>query len=206
MNDWYEYYKNRVNKRYHNHIVSKYKPFTDMIMSTNRSLQALGKLHFNIELGCGIGSITKVLCELGALNHRLYDCNPYMLELAEKNLKKFIDQYHVVTEYRNITTNEAWSNFNAWERFILTKVKDNVGIKIVHSHGVLEHFDDDEIYSTLSYWQDDCIHYHYVPSHKYKEPSFGDERLLTADAWKQITGMNVIEFNNGYDYIITNNR
>ena len=72
---------------------------------------------------------------------------------------------------------------------------------IVHSHGVLEHMQDDDIKTAVQNWPLQS-QFHYVPSSKYKEQSFGDERLMDSETWKKLTDSKIVEFNDGYDYMI----
>jgi hypothetical protein len=41
-----------------------------------------------------------------------------------------------------------------------------------------------------------------VPGEKYKEPSFGDERLLSIEKWMDLNPTDIIEFNEGFDLIL----
>ena len=75
---------------------------------------------------------------------------------------------------------------------------------IIHSHGVLEHFEDHEIHEILHYQKAiSPLLIHYVPSDKYTYKSFGDERLLSKEYWKEnFNPTEIIEFNSGYDLIL----
>ena len=65
------------------------------------------------------------------------------------------------------------------------------------SHGVLEHFNDDDIKMIC----ENCPHsIHYVPLDKYVTPSFGDERLLPYEHWLEVaTPITWMLFNNDHD-------
>ena len=59
---------------------------------------------------------------------------------------------------------------------------------MVVTHGVLEHFSDDDIMKIISTYDNDNVLFqaHYVPTDRYKSPSFGDERLLAPEAWNAL--------------------
>lgn len=60
----------------------------------------------------------------------------------------------------------------------------NTSVDVCCTHGVLEHFSDEDIYKILNkYKQNNIYNIHYVPLNGYAKPSFGDERLLPADYW-----------------------
>ena len=179
---WYDFYKNKVNKQYYYHITRKYKPFIDEIKKELREDQYT---HL-IEMGCGIGSITKYfLKKLPYNKYTVIDNDVQMLGLTAKNFQDVISE-NVIIQLFDIT-------------FPYFQTGD-----IIHSHGVLEHFDDcfieKIIYSQLKVAP---IVIHYVPSNKYDYKSFGDERLLSKEYWmKHFNPTEIIEFNNGYDLIL----
>jgi hypothetical protein len=73
---------------------------------------------------------------------------------------------------------------------------------VIHSHGLLEHFSDEDIRKIIKASCNDGarVIVHYVPSDRYEQPSFGDERLMSAGQWHEIVAPhNIIEFNDGYD-------
>ena len=174
---WYDFYKHRVNISYLLHVETKYAVFIDAIM------KMLKPNDLVLEAGCGIGNISKILYQrLPTCNYLLYDNSHKILDLCKDN----------------IGTNVGVTYYN-----ILKELPD-VKIDLIHSHGVLEHFNDKEIITIIKNQlkvSDTLLHY--VPSNKYKSPSFGDERLLSKEGWKALINPNeIIEFNNGYDLIL----
>ena len=85
----------------------------------------------------------------------------------------------------------------------LTRFSHNGGL--VHSHGVLEHLSPGDIQQVIRR-QKQCYSrvIHYVPSNRYTYKSFGNELLLSKQQWvKLVHPDKVIEFNNGYDLILS---
>jgi hypothetical protein len=73
---------------------------------------------------------------------------------------------------------------------------------VVHSHGMLEHFDDHTIRDVIRAHSHARVQVHYVPG-LYDEPTFGDERLMPAESWMDICAPNqIIKFNDGLDYAL----
>lgn len=73
---------------------------------------------------------------------------------------------------------------------------------VVHSHGMLEHFDDHTIRDVILAHSHARVQVHYVPG-LYDEPTFGDERLLPAEAWMDICAPDrIVKFNGGLDYAL----
>ena len=172
MNAWFEFYKDRVGERYASYFMERYEPFLEMVRHN------LGDL--NAEFGCGIGTVTKVL---GIhVKYDLLDNNLAMLELAEDNVKNACGLIQLIAHD---------IRFPAYAKYDLC-----------YSHGVLEHFGISDVKKIIKH-QLKCSNklIHYVPSYKYEKPSFGDERLMDKAYWEQF-GCEVIEFNDGYDYIL----
>lgn len=207
MSKWYNYYKDRVNDRYSKHINKKYAPFIEKLVTTGRTLQVLGLNPIFIELGCGIGSITKAINNIDdSFIHIMIDNDIQILELSKQNV--LAD--NIFRHCNDILSPRLVTMLNGKLQCFREMVNNNC-TPIIHSHGVLEHFDDamlNTFFKHFKHYNDmadiEILHFHYVPSHKYDTPSFGDERLLTVDFWENISKMKVHEFNEGYDYIITN--
>jgi hypothetical protein len=108
-----------------------------------------------MELGCGIGSISKAVAKHGKSSYG-FDISSDMVELANRNVGD--NRFYI----ENIFTAELPSDI----------------LKV--SHGVLEHFTDEQILSVTKRCNNSI---HYVPLDKYKTPSFGDERLLPYQYW-----------------------
>lgn len=188
MQDWYDIYKERMNKRYTDHIARKYKTFIDAIIATE-------SFTF-IELGCGAGNITKALRQHPTHStHLLVDNCPRMLSLALENnvspMCSFVCS-DITVPHNNLT-------FPRLQK------------RTVHSHGVLEHFSDKQIQKILmnaNLYAPKQVHY--VPGAKYETPSRGDERLMSISQWEDILSkvdipqlkFEVSTFNDGYDILI----
>lgn len=107
------------------------------------------------EIGCGIGSVSKALIKEG-FDCQGFDLCPSMVALANSNVGKEI--------------------FSEGDIFTKTLFADCIPI----SHGVLEHFTDEQILSITKRAKHSI---HYVPLDKHITPSFGDERLLPYQYW-----------------------
>lgn len=159
---WAEFYSDRIGNRYFDYFCEKYEDFLDIILMHTPS-----RYHGIGEFGCGIGNTTKFLLAETDQIHYCYDNDHEMIELARKNL-----DHHPETLVHHHDIREP-----------MIRRYD-----MIHSHGVLEHFDDHEIIRILSnYGNMTNVQVHYVPVDGYKEPSFGDERLLTVDDWRRLT-------------------
>lgn len=182
---WANFYRDRLNDKYFELVCDKYLPF---IREIQMVLDASPADPVNVtEFGCGIGTITKALMNYSSLdNYTVIDNDQLMLELTKKNLEHSPEADFVIYIQDDIR--------NAY----------NVQGKIAHSHGVLEHFSDQEIRLILNQQKKNFKYLiHYVPSAKYEEPSFGDERLMTPKQWYDICQPDeIIEFNDGYDLIL----
>jgi len=81
---------------------------------------------------------------------------------------------------------------------------------VVVTHGVLEHFEDEDIIAIMETYKDRNVrfHAHYVPTDKYEKPSFGDERLMPVSKWVSLTNPDYyIVDNAGCDlYLFFNNK
>lgn len=177
MKSWYEFYNQKCNVKYYNYVHDKYNPFISKIIE---EMHPRAKIA---EFGCGMGNITKALMYVNQhANYTLIDNSNEMLDLAEQNLDTL-----------NL-------NIECWD--ILTPYPER--FDLIHSHGVLEHFSDDEIKQIIENQLSICNKLiHYVPSSKYNYQSYGDERLLSKSYWrKNFKPTNIIEFNDGYDLIL----
>lgn len=184
---WVNHYKEKLNGRYKRYINRRY---ADFICEIANYINGRSFTSWNVlELGCGISSITWALYQLcGKHYYSGMDNSVEMLKLSYINLNNagVVENNDVELIRHDIR------NFYPFKQF-----------DVVHSHGVLEHFSDEEIQAILKHNRS-AAHFHYVPSAKYTTKTMGDERLLTPDYWRKLTKMNVIEFNEGYDLIITN--
>lgn len=181
--EWYKFYQDRMNIHYRKHIESRYEDFINAIIN---ALPEKGRKPVHIhEAGCGAANVSlavhKKLKAQGINFHiSMSDKCSDMLELAHENLPE---------------------GYKA----LIDITKDNLpSADVSFSHGVLEHFDNEQIAKIISnQLKSSKIVLHYVPSAKYKKPSFGDERLLTVQDWQDICSpTSIIEFNDGYDLIL----
>ena len=177
MKPWIDIYKDRLNNQYYDYFKKQYGPFLDCLAQYSSKV--------NHEIGCGMGNSTRFLNEINTRKYPQYYCYdlcPEMLALAMKN----IQSNHVF--YKNID--------------IKTIDFFDFPPGLVHSHGVLEHFSDEEINKIIINNNTD-VQVHYVPSDKWITPSRGDERLLSKEYWQdKFEPDEVIEFNEGKDLIL----
>ena len=77
-------------------------------------------------------------------------------------------------------------------------------VDIIHSHGVLEHFNKNEICTIIKAQLKRTTYLaHYVPSNKYITKSFGDELLMSKEAWQYLVHPSkIVEFNEGKDLVL----
>lgn len=179
---WYDIYRERMNRKYFEHVSQKYSTFIREVAKTRAKVF--------VEIGCGAGNITKAVREVvpNALYLMMDDC-PQMLSLAIAN------NHNVFAYQRDVFDLDV----DFWKHL-------REGGAVVHSHGLLEHYSDKDIRKLLNQ-HSRCEQLHYVPGHKYVTPSRGDERLLKIHEWRQIiapTGLHyrITTFNDGHDYII----
>lgn len=79
----------------------------------------------------------------------------------------------------------------------------NSSDQFIVTHGVLEHFTDKQIESILIRYPNSI---HYVPLDKYKKQSYGDERLLPKEYWKnRFMIKKSFTFNDGHDFCFESN-
>lgn len=206
MSKWSEFYKDRLNDKYQKHIETRYAPFINELTTTAKTLEILGFHPIFVELGCGIGSITKAIQkQLPHSLHLLYDNDESMLCMAHKNLNSLNTFFHKKDLLNSCIVSHINSKIGEYQ----SKFNNKKIAVIVHSHGVLEHFSDNDIRAILKDYKQHrdfdkikVLNFHYVPSHAYKTKSFGDERLLSPNYWANMFCKTVIEFNSGYDLII----
>lgn len=162
---------------YKDRINSSYQDyFNDRYEPFLRKIKAL-EPRLVIEEGMGIGSVSKSLISAN------FECFGYDIEDKMVTLAK-----------RNNPTLHVWQDdifkFNP-------KFPEDV---LLVTHGVLEHFSDEQI---LAYFKarESNQSIHYVPLNKYKEQSFGDERLMPHTFWTEISGSdNWGLFNDCHDF------
>lgn len=177
-NNWKGFYEARINSGYQDYFNQRYAPMINIIKHM--------KPGFVKEEGIGIGSISKSLKDTDIICFG-FDNSFDMLALCQKNNPKI----------------------QVYDDCILDpKVKfdrDECLNQVIVTHGVLEHFSDEQI-KEISYRQRLCKPLgivHYVPLDKYKEPSFGDERLLPYQHWLNlIKPKDYVLFNDDHDLLL----
>ena len=180
-NDFYNVCESRMTPRYREYVESRYWTFLQTIKENLP--------YFNAkvaEFGCGAANISRALHRIQIeLGYVLIDADPRMLRLAQANMS------------------EVTKCFELKEADI-TKPIYLPEVDLIHSHGVLEHFSDEQIRTIIRNQLALTPHLvHYVPGAKYEHPSFGDERLLTPEQWSKICKPDqIIEFNDGFDLIL----
>jgi SAM-dependent methyltransferase len=181
MSRWSEFYRNRLSEGYRRHFQRKYLPFVKFI----EGLEKQDPIRI-LEEACGMGTLTRVLLDRGNVlaEFSASDLCPEMLAMASQNLL--------------LPQNEAVKLF--WSDMLDARKQADVII----SHGSLEHFEDSSIRRIIASQRSRARHVvHYVPSHKYNKPSFGDERLMSPEEWRDIALPDeIVEFNAGFDLIL----
>lgn len=177
---WSKFYASRVcNEGYISYARSRYAEHLHTIDRTIRPGDHV------LEVGFGLGTITKILArdEQMPVLFRGYELDPEMIDLAHTNnpeMRNRIHEHSMLHPYRHYCN-------------------------VVHGHGVLEHLSDADIRKSVEVARRSgarCL-IHYVPSAKYVVPSFGDERLLTANQWRDIANpTNIKSYNDGFDYTL----
>lgn len=198
MKSWYDIYSERMNNNYFEHVRTKYAPFINQVLSTCNLVRHLGnnKMVQLVEIGAGAGNITR---DCLRLRHHIdwfacVDGDPKMLELCYKNLKQ---EGSLKKMGVDILCGDLLED--TWTLYFPAKMP-----RVIHSHGVLEHFTDAQISRIITNCDNLAMEQvHYIPSDKYEKPSRGDERLLSASYWERY-GL-VTSFNDGKDLILMRN-
>ena len=173
MSKWSEFYQDRIQPSYARYFSERYAPFIHAVKMPYRATV--------LEIGAGIGSTTRALWSWRGGGAGLYasDNDPEMLALMRRNLSP--DVFVVEHDARR-----PWHN----------------KVDIVHSHGLLEHYDNETIRQIIEAHRTAKLQVHYVPG-QYDEPSFGDERLMSVQSWVNICNPDqIIVFNGGKDYAL----
>jgi len=175
MNAWTEFYQDRLNSEYYAHISRKYGRFISEVKKAIRPGDVV------VEFGCGIGNISRALSNL--------ECSLICVD-----------------NVNDMLTFSAKNKLQGRAQFILADITKPYFIPgdVAHSHGVLEHLSNRQIQEAIKLQLKQYRELiHYVPGHRYKFPSFGDERLMTPEQWDAICKPDeIIEFNEGYDLIL----
>jgi precorrin-6B methylase 2 len=191
MKTWYDFYSDRMNDRYLEHVKTKYDVFISLVAD---SIPASGVA---VEAGCGAGNVSRILCERRPdVNFHFLDNDVQMIGLTKKNLSQLgYPNYRV--QYKDIDP-DAYDS-------LLSDTIYPPGADVIYAHGVIEHYSDERIRRIIAAQvaAAKVAVVHYVPSYKYVTPSFGDERLMTKEQWIEVASPDTIYyFNDEYDYAL----
>jgi SAM-dependent methyltransferase len=178
MSPWKSFYAGREGHDYLQYAKKRYAPFINAINSRIRRQDLV------MEIGCGTGTITKALVGpdvvVGRVEYCASDIDPEMVGVAKSRL--------------------AQDNVTVFQRSAIDPLSARADV--VHSHGMLEHFNDETIREVIRVHKSARVQVHYVPG-LYDEPTFGDERLMSVQAWWDICQPSqIITFNGGLDYAL----
>lgn len=179
MSAWKAFYEGREGHEYREYVRKRYAPFISAISSR------IAARDLVMELGTGTGTITSLLAASDWEQRRCVatDIDPAMVQIAKQRMT---DLKLDVAVYKEDALNGAFVTNG----------------DVVHSHGMLEHFSDDDIRRIIGRYRSARVQVHYVPG-LYKEPTFGDERLMGVDEWWRICKPSqIITFNDGLDYAL----
>lgn len=184
--NWDAHYRSRVGESYPAHCRQAYRPFLETL---RYYIKELGFLNSNVivsEEGCGIATITKILAQ--DANHNIttfkcFDYNADQVKNAQANLRNLPKDIEVVE-----------GNMFHYQG----------AASIIHAHGVLEHFSDEEIELVLNRQREEAdVVIHYVPLEGWGEGSYGDERLLPLSHWvATFNPKHYYTFNDGKDAVL----
>lgn len=191
-NTWDEYYKSRVrNKDYTEAFRLKYSRFIEeIIINIKRIAHNINAPVILKEEGCGIGTVSLTISNV---KERLFDAMGLVDASEMKEVLKviFSDIDNAMLELCHKNTCPIYSGgylgnvpfFYSRENICEPKFFESASVVV--THGVLEHFADDDIMKIISTYDNDNVLFqaHYVPTNRYKTPSFGDERLLPTEFW-----------------------
>lgn len=181
MSPWATFYEGREGASYLAYVKQRYAPFIDAIEIR------IDHKDLVLEIGCGTSTITKTLSDREILWNKVAfaatDVDPAMVDITRQRI--------------------ADPEVRVYREDVLDKFPTHADV--VHSHGMLEHFDDLMIGRILDNYRHARAQVHYVPG-LYDKPTFGDERLMSVDAWWKIckpAGLSqIITFNDGLDYAL----
>lgn len=186
--NWNAHYESRIGESYPLYCRKQYKPFLNAIRAImfNQISEGLPRKLVVREEGCGIATITKILAQdaFDSVEFRAFDYDTAQVNNSIKNLE---DLENVKSVYQG-------------DHF-----EDQGFADIIHAHGVLEHFSDEEIAKVLERQKREArVVIHYVPLEGWgKVGSYGDERLLSLDHWVEThKPARAFTFNDGKDAVL----
>lgn len=179
MSPWKSFYEGREGNDYLQYVKKRYAPYIDAIQSRIELFDLV------LELGTGTGTITHALCDDK-------DWSQHRPRIAASDIDD-----DMITIARNRLNGCDVAVFKLDAKATIGPRAD-----VVHSHGMLEHFDDDTINLIISNYRSARVQVHYVTG-LYDAPTFGDERLMSVDDWWRICKPSqIITFNEGLDYAL----
>lgn len=202
---WDEFYKSRVrNEDYTKAFTERYNRFlAEVILNIKRVSHKLGASVILKEEGCGIGTVSKVI---SSMEEKLVNSLGLTSVSEIKEIKKVVlaDNNNAMLDLclQNICPLFTGGYLGTvpffYSRENICEEKFFESATMVVTHGVLEHFADEDIMQIMATYKNKNVLFqaHYVPTDRYEEGSFGDERLLPAQQW-----INLIE----PDYYILDN-
>lgn len=192
MNTWDNFYQSRVcNNIYVNAFCKKYNRFIEEIIVNIQQISYNLKTPLILkEEGCGIGTVSLAISQIG---ERLFNSFGLTDSSDTKKISKVVFSDINIPMLELCCKNTlSISTDNYFGKAPLFYAKENIcepkffeSFTVVVTHGVLEHFSDEDITKIMSTYNNDKVLFqaHYVPTCQYAFPSFGDERLLPVDDW-----------------------
>lgn len=174
---WLNFYWDRIGDTgYEAYVARQYEPFLNAIHREWRPGEV------SMEVGCGLGTITKILGRNNYHTRIAVDLCQHMVEVAKGNLLGIAKVIH------------ADMRTSSWLK-----------ADVIHGHGVLDHLSDHDIYRTLEAHRKSGarVAIHYVPGELHGKPSFGNERLPPVQWWEDKWDTTEAHtFNGGKDYVL----
>lgn len=186
---WPDFYRGRGGYDYEKYCAERYKPFLGLVAARMRTmLDHSDEDIISVELGAGTATVSTIIGRaFPQANLIVTDIDMRMIDMAASRLAEACLEANVLLYQADVTNSGC--------------VPDNFDPTVVHSHGLLEHFDDatvKEIVDRHRPW----YQVHYIPG-LYPEPSFGDERLLPIEHWVGLLRPSrYYTFNGGLDYAL----
>lgn len=206
---WPDHYRDRVrNRDYSDAFNTKYVRFVDeIIIQVKRLATERNNALVLKEEGCGIGSVSRSISKREPLLLRTLGLSSEESRIEIDKVVLSDSDSEMLSLCMDNTRSLSLGRYLADKPFFYSKEsilnpKFFEPNTIVVTHGVLEHFSQEEVRTVISTYNDENVIFqaHYVPTDGYKEPSFGDERLLPVSEWIELLAPDYyIVDNNGLD-------
>lgn len=185
--NWNAHYRSRVGESYPAHCRQAYRPFLETLRYYIKELGYTRPRVLVREEGCGIATITKILAQdanPSKVAFQGFDYNTDQVRNSRENIKS-LKHTHIDIREGNMFHYQGAAS-------------------IIHAHGVLEHFSDEEIELVLNRQREEAdVVIHYVPLEGWGEGSYGDERLLPLSHWvATFNPKHYYTFNDGKDAVL----